>query len=110
MKPKITYFILSILLLIPHEIHAQFSGNPHTGGFSDSLASFLESFLGWILAAILIFSILGLPISVILYISSGGADDRLAEGRNVFKYSLLGIILSSAGFFLLRYLASSLSV
>lgn len=105
------YFFLYLLLTHPTKAAAQFASSaPAVGSFDNFLVGFLENFLSWIFTGIGIFSLLGLPIAALLYISSGGADDRLAIARRIFVYSFFGLFIAIAGYFLVGYVQSVLNL
>ena len=92
---------------MPRASLAQFKQPDGSGNFADSplpmLAGFILTFFHWVLGIAGIFSIVFLPIGLILYLSAGGDPDRLGQGKKTMLFSAGGFILSILGNLAINY-------
>jgi hypothetical protein len=70
-----------------------------------TLSQIATDVLNFLLGITGILSIIMLVIGGIMYLSSAGDEDRIDTGKEIFKYSLLGIIISMSALVLVKQLA-----
>jgi len=102
------FFIYLFLISLPQTVLAQFSGSPQPAYFGVVDVDTIFDFFNWLLGGIGIISLFGFFIAVILYATAAGDEDRVAQGGRTFFYSLAGIVIYIAGYFLLKYVQNLL--
>lgn len=71
-----------------------------------TLTEIATSILNFLLGITGVVSIIMLVIGGIMYITSAGDEDRIDTGKEIFKYALLGIVISMSAMVLVRQLAT----
>lgn len=100
---KKSFFALSVAVLsIPATALAQFSTptNPQAEyGISDSsIAEILSTLLQGLLALIAVVAIIAFVVAGILYLTSGGDEERAKNAKNVMIMAIIGVIVALLGY------------
>lgn len=66
--------------------------------------------LNFLLGILGILSLIMLVIGAIMYLTSAGDEDRIDKGKDIFKYSLYGVIIAMASMVLVRQIAAFFTV
>lgn len=71
-----------------------------------SLATIANNVLTFLLSIVGILAIISMVIGSVMYLTAYGDDDRIKSGRNILKYSLLGITVALAALILVKQVGS----
>ncbi len=80
----------------------------HAGVISDapSFATVLLNALRWLLSIFAFLGIIALVISGTMYLTAFGDSARLTTAKNMFTWSLIGVVVSVGSLVLVRTMAS----
>jgi hypothetical protein len=71
-----------------------------------SIAEIAFSVLNFLLSIVGVLAIIMLVVGGIMYLTSAGDEDRIDDGKKIFKYALLGIVIALASLVLVKQLAT----
>ncbi|NTV41494.1 MAG: hypothetical protein HGA61_04475 [Candidatus Moranbacteria bacterium] len=71
-----------------------------------SLSAISAKVLSFLLGIFGIISLIMMIIGAILYLTSAGDEDRIKKGKDIFKYSVLGVVIAMSAMVLVRQIAS----
>lgn len=74
-----------------------------TGGGVTQLFNLIIVILNWFLVAVTIIAFVYLVLSGVKYITSGGDATKATEARNGIIYAIIGLIVISLAFFIIRF-------
>ncbi|MDD5397421.1 MAG: hypothetical protein PHW24_05215, partial [Candidatus Moranbacteria bacterium] len=66
--------------------------------------------LNFLLGTMGIVALIMLVIGALMYLTSAGDDDRIEKGKEIFKYSLMGVLIAMASMVLVRQIAAFFTV
>lgn len=103
--------LVAAIVLLPSVASAEFVGvwdnagklNARAAGLPEgSIFNIIQTTMGWLLAVLGFFSIIGFVIAGILYLTAAGDEGRMEKGKNAMLYSIMGIIAALIGFVILQ--------
>lgn len=74
-----------------------------------TLSQIAIKILNFLLSITGILSLIMLVIGAIMYLTSAGDSDRISKGKDIFKYSLLGVIIAMSAMILVQQIATLFS-
>lgn len=111
-KKAILAAVLGLALAIAapmflREIGAIMGWTPTNIGFGTSLTltQTLSNILSFLLALVGVVALIMLIVGAFMYITAGGDTDRADTGKNIVKFSVIGIVVTLAGLVLIRQVA-----
>lgn len=71
-----------------------------------SLTQIVLNVLNFLLSIVGILAVIMLVVGAIMYLTAAGDENRIDSGKNIVKYSILGIIIALAAMVIVRQVAS----
>jgi hypothetical protein len=90
-------FLFDALFSAPKSFLAQFQPPSDTGLPSTTVSDIISNLMSWILSVVGILAIIAFAIAGILYMTSGGDEERISSAKRAFIYSILGVIIALSG-------------
>jgi len=87
------------------ELSAIIGWGPGTAGPGLTLSEIAVRVLNFLLGTMGILALIMLVIGGIMYLTSAGDEDRIDKGKEIFKYSLIGIIMAMSAMVLVTQIA-----
>jgi hypothetical protein len=78
---------------------------PGSGGTALTLSQIAVNVLNFLLGTMGIVALVMLVIGAIMYLTSAGDEDRIDKGKEIFKYSLIGVVLAMSSMVLVTQIA-----
>jgi hypothetical protein len=75
---------------------------------TDGPKGVLEGFLLWILGILAVLFALAFVISGVMFITSGGNQERTKEAKDYIKYSIIGLFVALSGYIIIKFISDSL--
>lgn len=79
--------------------------NPNVSA-ATSLTQIVLNVLNFLLSIVGILAVIMLVVGAIMYLTAAGDENRIDSGKNIVKYSILGIIIALAAMVIVRQVAS----
>ncbi len=106
MKNKIksaAYSLVSLSLLAPAFVNAQYAPPGGTGLSSSSLFGIISNIMNWLLAIVGIIGVIGFAIAGLLYLTAAGDETRIGQAKSAMVASIIGVIVALAGLVALQF-------
>lgn len=97
MIKKISYGALSLALLAPAAVFAQFQDPQGTGLPSGSVTSIIQNIMFWLLMMVGIIGVIGFVIAGILYLTAAGDEGQIERAKKAMIYSIVGVLVALIG-------------
>lgn len=87
------------------ELSAIIGWGPGAAGPGLTLSQIAVNVLNFLLGTMGIVALVMLVIGAILYLTSAGDEDRIEKGKEIFKFSLIGVVLAMSSMILVKQIA-----
>ncbi|QQS61719.1 MAG: hypothetical protein IPN70_02200 [Candidatus Moraniibacteriota bacterium] len=108
---KKAFYVLSLCVLtVPAAVSAQLSTGGYGSGLSQStIWSVIQRLMQWLLYILGMIAIIAFVISGLIYLTSGGSDDRASTAKNAMVYAIIGVVVALLGLIILTAVNSWLA-
>ena len=106
------YTVASTALLLPAVVGAQYNLNGPPGnlpGETDANEMIIR-IINWVLGILASLSILMIIIAGIIYITSGGDENRVGQAKSWLTYAIVGLIVALLGYVIVASVSKMLGV
>jgi hypothetical protein len=107
MKNKIKVFFLSLFIIFPARVLAQYpivaSKKVSSDSFSPLIFNAAKQMIVLVLGIVGVLAIFGFVLSLVLYVTAAGDEERIGAGAKVFKTSLVQVFIVIFGLILVFF-------
>ena len=104
-KKIVSFLVLTFIFSVPLLTGAQFNpgeGMGSSGLTNTSVYDIVKAVMNWLLLILTILAVIGFIISGLMFIFSGGSDERAGKAKKYLTYSLIGIAVALIGYIAIR--------
>lgn len=104
-KKVISFFLLTFVFSVPLLAGAQFNPSEGMGGSgltNTSVYDIVKAVMNWLLLMLTILAVIGFIISGLMFIFSGGNEERSGDAKKWLTFSIIGIAVALIGYIAIR--------
>lgn len=104
------YAAAAMVVTAPSAVLAQYTSPADDFGLATdaSFTDLLTTLLNWILSILAILAILMIVVSGVLYMTSGGDEDRIGRAKSWLTYSIIGLVVALLGYVIVTAVGAAL--
>jgi hypothetical protein len=104
-KKVISFFLLTFVFSVPLLAGAQFNpsdGMSGSGLSNTSVYDIVKAVMNWLLLILTILAVIGFIISGLMFIFSGGSEERAGTAKKYLTFSIIGVAVALIGYIAIR--------